>query len=37
MQMYSSGASVGAIRAANEAKWKGTFPTSTPTPAVPAK
>jgi len=37
MQMYSSGASVGAVRTANERKWKGSFPSSTPTPAPPSK
>jgi hypothetical protein len=37
MQMYSSGASVADIRAANERKWKGSFPSSTPTPPVPVK
>jgi hypothetical protein len=37
MQMYSSGASVADIRAANEHKWKASFQTSTPTPPVSAK
>lgn len=32
MQMYASGASVRDIRAANERKWAGQFPTKTPTP-----
>jgi hypothetical protein len=37
MQMYNSGASVRDIRAANEKKWSGSFPTHTPTAAPPAK
>jgi hypothetical protein len=37
MQMYSSGASVADIRAANERKFGKQFPSSTPTPPVPAK
>jgi hypothetical protein len=36
MQMHASGASVTAIRAANEKKWKQSFPNSTPTPAPPS-
>ena len=35
MQMYSSGASEGNIRVANEQKWAGHFPNKTPTPGVP--
>jgi len=35
MQMYSSGASVRDIRAANEQKWTPRFPNKTPTPVVP--
>jgi hypothetical protein len=35
MQMHASGASVRDIRAANEKKWKPSFPNSTPTPQPP--
>ncbi|MBZ5558510.1 MAG: hypothetical protein LAO77_14660 [Acidobacteriia bacterium] len=37
MQMYNSGASVRDIRAANEKKWSGTYPTHTPTAPAPTK
>jgi hypothetical protein len=37
MQMFSSGASVRDIRAANERKWSVSFPTHTPTPAPPER
>jgi hypothetical protein len=36
MQMQASGASVRAIRTANEKKWTSGFPTHTPTPQPPA-
>jgi hypothetical protein len=37
MQMYSSGVGVPAIRAATEAKYRGSFPTMTPTPPIRGK
>jgi len=33
MQMHDTGASISAIRAAIDAKFRAGFPTSTPTPA----
>jgi hypothetical protein len=37
MQMYSSGADIASIRSAIEAKYRASFPTMTPTPAVPRR
>jgi hypothetical protein len=37
MQMHASGATVSQIRAAIEQKYRGRFPTMTPTPAPPAR
>jgi hypothetical protein len=34
MQMYSSGADLASIRTAIEGKYRGSFPTMTPTPPV---
>jgi hypothetical protein len=36
MQLFNSGASVSAIRAAIDAKYASRFPTTTPTPKPPA-
>ena len=35
MQMHNSGASLPAIRAAIEGQFRSSYPTMTPTPAVP--